>query len=39
VARVLVLNPSKMDFHVAKCEELDDYYRELDRSVFDIARY
>lgn len=37
MARVLVLDVKEDEFRVADCNELDDFYRELDASPLDVA--
>lgn len=37
-ADLLVLDVSKDEFRKVECATLDDFYRELDASMFDIAR-
>ena len=36
MAKLLALNPAK-GFHKCECKDLDDFYRELECGVFDIA--
>lgn len=38
MARVLVLKPETMSFSLTSCEELDDFYAELECHTFDIVR-
>ena len=38
MAILLVLDVKKDTVRLAQCNELDDYYRELDVEIFDIAR-
>lgn len=37
MARVLVLKPEEMCFILAECEELNDFYEQLECDTFDIA--
>ena len=38
MAQVLVIDVKKDDVRIAECEELTDFYRELDADPFDIVR-